>query len=427
MMSGCIFCGRAGSASAVEQHLLTYLSDMTQGLNVQYHPTEIIAAWALSSISELQSYINVGPDEAEVLKVFSGQVIKNLLGDDEKRSWNQREFRLYDYEWWAHQIEKALRIYCSNRNLADLQTHVEGVVAEAMRVSIKVKAIQKSDDDANHETSVRRGRLLRQPSRAQIGMSDQRSVGTLEPVVLDSSGNFRNDDNDHGGGTGNYNGGEDGDETSRAQIATPDQPSVATPNPMFRGSGGSFQGLRNDNMTTGSPSLRTRKSQSEIRPRGSPSKKLNELTPNPRGKSVRAYVRPSKVMSQDAINKMEIQQLGLMRAGRETNSAILRSNGSMATHPQRDDTLRPLVLLTVRVLDKSLVTVPVGSSTTLKEAIEMAWELGPPQTKNRILQCSLEGDGFHGQEGVWTESRWAKAIIAVDKGLHLALKLVLDA
>lgn len=158
---GCIFCGRTGPPSSINDHLRKYVSPphadkKLKGAN--YHHHDIIHAFASKSKPNAQFLKTVSQDRLAVLQAFAETITPAIHSDHDADMWQHRDYWLRDYTEWEKSVKLVHKAYMdSQRDKLAMQDMVAQVVAAFVAEDMKAQKDQvespaeilSDDDDAD--------------------------------------------------------------------------------------------------------------------------------------------------------------------------------------------------------------------------------------------------------------------------------------
>lgn len=180
---GCIFCGRTGPPSSINDHLRKFVSPPHAGKKLKganYHHYDIIHAFASKSKPNAQFLKTVSADRLAVLQAFAEAITPAIHSDDDADMWQHRDYWLRDYEEWEKSVKVVHRAYMdSDRDKLAMQEMVAQVVAafvaedmKAQKDQVDSPATLVSDDDDDDEEDADR-HVLSQASLTPTAHSRQ--------------------------------------------------------------------------------------------------------------------------------------------------------------------------------------------------------------------------------------------------------------
>lgn len=159
---GCIFCGRTGPPSSINDHLRKFVSPphaskKLKGAN--YHHYDTIHAFASKSKPNAQFLKTVSQDRLAVLQAFAETITQPIQSDDDAEMWKQRDFWMRDHEHWEKNVKAVHRAYMdSDRDKVAMQEMVAQVVAtvidndmKAQRAQLDSPAKLLDEDNSDHD------------------------------------------------------------------------------------------------------------------------------------------------------------------------------------------------------------------------------------------------------------------------------------
>lgn len=154
---GCLFCGRTGPPSSINDHLRKYVSPPHASKKLKgaiYHHHHIIHAFASKSKPNAQFLKTVSQDRLIVLQAFADAITQPIHSDTDADAWKQRDYWMRDYEQWEAHVKTVHRAYMDNdRDKTAMAEQVALIVAACIEADMKAQNdhVDSPDESTDHE------------------------------------------------------------------------------------------------------------------------------------------------------------------------------------------------------------------------------------------------------------------------------------
>lgn len=419
---GCVFCGKVGNVSCVNQHIRSFQDASRTSRHARgsdHHHIEIVQAFYSQTAKPQPEFIQAtSADRLAVLNEFASSITKHLKSDSEAEKWRKRDFYPRRATWWGRQITIVQDMYCaSGRHPQLLSAHVKNIIDNSITESLLNADDADNDDDEPHLSA-------HIPRKLDAGRSQLLAMASASGAFMPAPQNDLNMQY-----TGSQHGSRiemDANITNKPTKRWFNNLSTADNNAAAGPSSGPKIHLRKrgnstfDNTRAGSTSRSTEyvtisdeeQDDHDYDQAGTPPASIQ---PSKRGKNTATGRAASSTVPSSRITAKEARSV--------SDGAVLSSRPQRAASP---DGMAPFLILHVTGLTNTVNTIPISYGTTMDQALALALRFAPRVVRENNVPVTFFGDTGSHWEGDWPECRWDSVMdSAMTQRVEVSLRLIM--